>query len=118
LQQVLGAIYAVERLDPAARHVLAPVLHKSVRWRGPIGPSLIAHLAGDASTRLAAMSDPRAWALEVLGFPEGTATPKKGEVKAQFRARLRDVHPDHGHTSDGAAVAIDDLNEARKILLA
>lgn len=118
LQQVLGAVYAVERLAPEARHVLAPMLHKAMRWRGPIGPALIAHLAGSGSTRLAAIADPRAWAMEVLGFPVGSAVPGKSEVKARFRAMLRDVHPDHGASGDGAGVAIGDLTEARRILLA
>src|SRR6478609_6982737 len=76
LQQVLGAIYAVERLAPEARHALAPVLHKAMRWRGPSGPALIARLAGSGGTsRRAAFADPRAWAMEVLGFPVGSAVP-------------------------------------------
>ena len=37
LAQVLGAVYAVERLDPASRHIIVPVLHKAMRWRGPSG---------------------------------------------------------------------------------
>ena len=48
LQQVLGAIYAAERLAPDARHVIAAVLHRALRWNGPAGPALIAHLAGSA----------------------------------------------------------------------
>ena len=89
-----------------------------MRWRGPIGPALISHLAGSSSTKLAAIADPRAWALEVLGFPVGSALPGKGEVKSRFRAMLRDVHPDHGNSIDGAGIAIGDLAEARRILLA
>ena len=37
IAQVLGAIYAVERLDVSIRHLITPVLHKAMRWRGPIG---------------------------------------------------------------------------------
>ncbi|MEO6158090.1 MAG: hypothetical protein ABIQ39_10710, partial [Ilumatobacteraceae bacterium] len=48
LVQVLGAIYAVERLDLEARRALNPVLHKAMIWRGPIGPSFVANLAGSA----------------------------------------------------------------------
>ena len=116
LAQVLGAIYAVERLALDHRAVIAPVLHKAMQWRGPLGPALISHLAGATSTTLAALADPRAWALEVLGFPPGTEQPSKKEVTAQYRARMRSVHPDHGGDSQGAGNAIIELNEARRIL--
>ncbi len=68
LAQVLGAVYAVERLEVASRRIIAPVLLKATRWRGPIGPALIAHLAGAQSATSSALADPRAWALELLGF--------------------------------------------------
>ncbi len=71
LAQVLGAIYAVERLSIEARRALNPSLHKAMRWRGPIGPSFIANLAGAAGSALATMADPKAWALELLGLPDG-----------------------------------------------
>lgn len=114
--QVLGAVYAVERLDVTSRHLVAPVLHKATRWHGPIGPALIAHLAGAHSTALSALADPRAWALELLGFPADTAQPSKREVSKQYRVRMRDVHPDHGGEATDASKAILDLNEARRIL--
>ena len=71
MAMVLGAIYAVERLDSPSRHVIAPVLHKAMRWRGPIGPSLIAHLSGGHGApawSTAAYLDPNHWALDLLGF--------------------------------------------------
>jgi hypothetical protein len=119
LQQLLGAVYAVERLDPAVRHPITTVLHKALRWHGPIGPGLLAHLAGIdvGPSALGAIADPVAWALEVLGFPPGTTTPGKRQVVASFRARLREVHPDHGGERVAASRAIADLNEARRILL-
>ncbi len=116
LAQVLGAIYAVERLDPQSRHVIAPVLHKAMRWRGVVGPALIAHLAGTNSTALSTLADPRAWAMDVLGFPPGTATPSKKEVTAQFRSKMRSVHPDHGGDRTTASKEILDINAARRIL--
>jgi hypothetical protein len=120
LQQVLGAVYAVERLGPEARHSVTGVLHKALRWRGPIGPSLVAYLAGLGPGHVAslvAMADPVAWALDVLGFPPGTTTPKRKDVQARFRLRLREEHPDHGATDHGAGKRIEDLAEARRILL-
>jgi len=116
MAQVIGAIYAVERLELKSRHVIAPVLHKAMRWRGPVGPALIAHLGGTNSTALATLADPRAWALDVLGFPPGTPTPSKKEVTQQFRNKMRSVHPDHGGDQSVASTAVFELAEARKIL--
>ena len=116
LAQVLGAVYAVERLEPVSRHIIAPVLKKAVRWRGPIGPALLAHLAGSQALELSALADPLAWALETLGFPASGDRPSKREVTKQYRRRMRDVHPDHGGAADDASKAILDLNEARRIL--
>jgi len=118
LVQVLGAIYAVERLHLDARRGLNQVLHRAMRWQGPIGPSFVANLAGSATAALATMADPRAWALELLGFPLGTLKVTKKQVTAMFRTRLRAVHPDHGGDSDGAGEEIEKLAEARRILLA
>ncbi len=116
LAQVLGAAYAVERLDDASRRLLVPVLQRAMRWRGPIGPSFISNLAGTAATSLSAMADPRAWALELLGFPLGTVKVTKREVTMRYRDGLRRVHPDHGGSDAAASKAIADLGEARKIL--
>ena len=116
--QVLGAVYAVERLAPESRHVIAPVLHKAMRWRGAVGPALIAHLAGTNSTALATLADPRAWAMDVLGFPPGTSTPSKKQLTAQFRLKMRSVHPDHGGDQAVASTAVFELAEARRILTA
>lgn len=114
--QVLGAMYAVERLEPSSRRIVVPLLHKAMRWKGPVGPELIAHLAGSASATLATLADPRAWAMEILGFPLGSATPTKKQVTAQFRAKMRAVHPDHGGDQTTASTAVFELAEARRIL--
>lgn len=118
LAQVLGAVYAVERLDLPSRAVVAPLLRKAMVWRGPIGPALIAHLAGSTSGEIAALADPDRWAREVLGFPADGDLPSKRDVTKRFRQRMRDVHPDHGGAAVGASKAILDLNEARRILTA
>lgn len=116
LAQVLGAVYAIERLEATSRRIIAPVLLKATTWRGPIGPALIAHLAGAQSTTLSALADPRGWAMGMLGFPVGVPQPSKREITKQYRARMRDVHPDHGGAAIDASKAILDLNEARRIL--
>jgi hypothetical protein len=118
LVQVLGAIYAIERLDPEHRRQLTPVIRRSMRWRGPIGPAFVANLAGGTGATLAAMADPRAWALELLGFPLGTGKVTKKEITSRYREALRVAHPDHGGDEDLAGRAIADLAEARRILTA
>lgn len=119
LQQILGAVYAAERLAPQYRHPIAGVLHKAMRWSGPLGPSFVAHLSGLSGARAwspAAFADPRTWALGVLGLPTGGDHDKK-TIMGRFRQRLREVHPDHGGDETEASKAIGDLSEARRILL-
>lgn len=118
LAQVLGAVYAVERLDGSSRRIIAPVLERATRWRGPIGPALVAHLAGSNSGALASLADPMAWAREMLGFPVDASELSKREINSRYRRRMRDVHPDHGGAAHSASKAILDLNEARRILTA
>lgn len=118
LQQVLGAIYSLERLDVLVRHALTPVLHKAMRWRGPIDTSFLSYLAGSATSSITAMTDPRAWALELLGFPAGTVSPSKRDVQRRYRESLRDAHPDHGGSVNDAGQRIEQLGEARRVLLA
>jgi hypothetical protein len=116
LAMVLGAVYAAERLDSSHRRIITPVLTKALTWRGPIGPALVAYLAGSTSTALTALADPRGWAMELLGFPVDGPPPSKRDVTKQYRRRMRDVHPDHGGEATDASKAILDLGEARRIL--
>ncbi len=117
LQQVLGCIYVLERLDDTTRTLLVPVMRKAFTWRGPIGPSFITYLAGTRSTAVSALADPRAWALDILQFPGGTVKPSKREVMSRFRACMRDAHPDHGGDEKLASKLMMDITEARRILL-
>ena len=120
LAQVLGAVYAAERLGPTSRHAVAAVLHKAMRWRGPIGPSLVSYLAGVTGARaesLMAFADPVAWALDLMGFQPGTVKPTRKDVMSRFRGRLMTIHPDHGGDEATASKLIGDLSEARRILL-
>ncbi len=117
VQQVLGAVYALERLDLGTRRSLGPVLTKALNWRGPLGGAFVAHLVGSKSTSLRSIGDPRAWALELLGFPPGTTKPSSGDIKRRYRAMIRQVHPDYGGDDVQARTTIGDLGEARRILL-
>ena len=118
LQQVLGAIYSLERLDVLVRHALTPVLHKAMRWRGPLDANFLSYLAGSSTSSITAMTDPRAWALELLGFPAGTVSPTKRDVQRRYRESLRDAHPDHGGSINEAGQRIEQLGVARRVLLA
>ncbi len=120
VQQVLGAVYAAERLAPAIRHSVTRILHRAMRWSGPVGPSLVTYLTGVDGARAssyAAFANPVAWALEVLGFEPGSRHPAKKEVMARFRGRLREVHPDLGGDETAASKQINELGQARRILL-
>jgi hypothetical protein len=56
------------------------------------------------------------WAMEVLGLRAGMRV-ARDDVNRRFRRLLRDAHPDSGGASAGAAARIEELTEARSILL-
>jgi len=116
LAQVLGAVYALERLAGEHRRTIAPLLDRATRWRGPIGASLIQHLAGARSSELSALADPRGWAMNILGLDPTGPTPDRRDIMRCYRARMREIHPDHGGDSTDASTSIIELNEARRIL--
>ena len=107
---------------PTPAHAIAAVLHRALRWNGPVGPSLIAHLAGGSGARASLdrrLVDPVAWALDVLGFPPGTdrAVQAGGDWPSSAR-RLHGGASRPRRRRDRASKAIVDLGEARRILLA
>jgi hypothetical protein len=139
-QRVLAAVYAAGAFEPEIRHPVMLAIRRGMRWAGPVGPSLVAHLSGSGTGHMLpamAFEDPVRWALGILGFdtdPAGSASgngngngngigrrrsaPDEREVQQRFRDRLRSAHPDHGGQIDEAAQRIADLREARRILLA
>ena len=120
LQMALAATYAAGQFPLHIKPRVFDVLRAGLRWRGPIGPSLINHLTGGhgaPSWSVAAYLDPSQWALDLMGFGDRDSTPSKREVQRTFRKLVRDAHPDHGAESEGAAQRIAELTEARRILL-
>jgi hypothetical protein len=120
LQMTLAAIYAAGQMPLSVRPPVFDVLRKALRWRGPLGPSLVTHLSGRfgaPSWSARAYLDPDGWALELLGFGDKPSSPSKREIQRKFRRLVRDAHPDHGAESEGAAQRIAELTEARRILL-
>ncbi len=118
--QVLAAVYAAGRLEATVRPRVFDTIRRATRWRGEVDASLLDYLSGHTSTSGWATvggTDPVHWALGVLGFAPVDAAGRK-DVQRRFRELLRDAHPDHGATADGAAQRIAELAEARRILLA
>lgn len=116
--QVLGAVYAAARIDPAHRSAVFGAVRQGLRWRGEIGARLVEHLSDDRSTTnwsTLGGRDPVLWALAVLGLAADTV--ERALVQARFRELVREAHPDHGGASDDAAQRINELTEARRILL-
>lgn len=124
-QQLLGAVYAAGQLPVTVRPVVFATVRRALGWSGPVGPDLIASLAGFDSGRALsarALENPIGWAMELFGFtngsrPTGRRTPPRADVQARFRTLLRTAHPDHGGDTGDAAQRIADLSEARRILL-
>lgn len=115
---VLAAVYAAARVAPEHRPGVYRAIRRSVHWRGPVGPRLVAHLSdarGTADWATLGGRDPVVWALGVFGLADGA---DRQAVQSRFRELLRAAHPDHGGSSGEAANRISDLTEARRILLA
>ena len=145
-QQILGAVYAAGALPLRVRGAVMGVVRRGIGWQGPIGPELVAALAGfdrGQSRSAHALSHPVEWALGVLEFngvnggatkgaggaardgtPRNGATatsrgigPNPSEIQRRYRRLRSAAHPAHGGDQEGAAQRIADLTEARRILL-
>ncbi len=124
LQLLLGAVYAAGTLPPVSRRAAMDAIRKGLRWNGPADRSLFAHLSGLDSGREWTpdiYEDPVQWALQTLGIDVHTNGSvhllERRTIQRRFRDLLRDAHPDHGGDRDDAAQRINDLTEARRILL-
>jgi len=118
LPQILGAIYAAGQLSYSVRSDVFRLLRRATRWTGGIDQRLIEFLTGDeaGSFRRRGLPNDERWALEILGFEPGSE-PSRGEIQKRFRTLVRDAHPDHGAQAAGAGERIQDLGEARRLLL-
>lgn len=118
MPHVLGAVYSAGRLDPMQQGAVFSAIRRGLRWRGEVDDRLVAHLGDSRVTSNWATlggADPMDWALDVLGLPVGLND--RGVVQQRFRELLRAAHPDHGAAVEGAAQRINELTEARRILL-
>jgi hypothetical protein len=127
-QHVLAALYAAGGAPQRVRPAVFEALRVAMSWEGAPGPALVARLGGAAVGAAAGERDAVRWALGVLDL-EGLAhelrdhddRPRASAVELQIQRRYRDLlraaHPDHGASHDGAAARIEELREARRILL-
>jgi hypothetical protein len=114
---VLGAIYTAGRFEGTERAAALGAIRRGLAWRGSMGERLVSHLGGDGVTAdltVLGGRDPRVWALTLLGLTEATVDGPM--VSRRFRELVRAAHPDHGGDVDAAAVTIDELTRARRIL--
>ncbi len=124
MQLMLGAVYAAGALPPVSRRPVMDAIRKGLRWNGGLDRSLFAHLSGLDSGRdwsPDVYEDPVRWALQILGMTAArngaVHLPERTLIQRRFRDLLREAHPDHGGDTDDAAQRINDLTEARRILL-
>ena len=118
MPQILGALYAAGHLSYAVRSDVFRLLRRATRWSGGVDDRLIEFLTGDeaGSFRRQGPANDERWALRLLGFAPNSE-PGRGEIQQRFRTMVRDAHPDHGGEAAGAGQRIQDLAEARRILL-
>jgi hypothetical protein len=118
LPQALGAVYAASHLSLRARTRVFRLVRRATRWEGGADDGLLAFLSADDDMSIGNRRGrgDEGWALTVLGFSMGTE-PARSEVLGRFRQLVRDAHPDHGAEAAGAGDRINDLAEAKRILL-
>lgn len=124
LQMMIAAVYTAGELPLTARRAVMDAIRKGMRWSGGVDRALFAHLSGFTTGRNwdpQVYEDPVQWALQILGI-EATKNgsvhlPDRKVIQRRFRDQLRAAHPDHGGATDDAAQRINDITEARRILL-
>ena len=119
LPQVLGAIYAAGRLSATARPHVFRLIRRATRWTGGIDGRLVDFLVGDEAygfRRRSGEHRDEGWALQTLEFGRSDE-PARSEILRRFRELIREAHPDHGGAHDGAGERIEELTEAKRILV-
>ena len=114
LPQMLAAIYAAGRLSRSVRPAVFRLMRRATRWQGDAGDELLSFLSGEPVAALGTASE--GWALTILAFSPGRE-PSRSEVNRRFRELVRDAHPDHGGAVEHAGRRIQELTEAKRVLL-
>ena len=126
LQLALAAIYAAGLAPEPHRGSIKNAMLASLLWDGEVGGSFISSMLDgkiSALRNLGQWADPIGWAIDILELDVDRGDHplphySHSTVKTQFRALLRQAHPDHGGHDGQAGKRISDLTEARRILLA
>jgi hypothetical protein len=138
--QVLGSILGAASLPPSARRIALDAIERAIHaearpdglglrllldgvpGRGfvpgwmPTGTDAFAH-AADADVMLwRGVPAERRWAMEVLGLRPAMALQRR-DVQQRFRRLVRLAHPDQGGAEAAAAERLNELAEARDLLL-
>ncbi len=117
LPQVLGALYAATTLDPDHRPGAFRLLRRATRWEGGADERLMRYLTMENTVfRSVASAGDERWARGVLGFGS-EAEPLRSEIIGRFRRLVRAAHPDHGGLPAEAGAKIQELSDAKRILL-
>ncbi len=113
IQQILGALYAAQSLPPKARTSCIGTARLALSWWGTGSSNLIAYLLDN---QVKSSLKPKSWALNLLDIE--TLNPSGAQVQRHFRQKLWNIHPDRGGNPVLASELIQELAEARKVLLA
>ncbi len=139
--QVLGAVLAAASLPPSARRITFDAIDRAVHSRlrpdgiglrllidgvpgargflpgwMPTGTDAFAHAADADALLWREVPAERRWAMEVLGLRPGMPLERR-DVQQRFRRLVRLAHPDQGGARDAAAERLNELSEARDLLL-
>lgn len=121
VQQALGAVYAAASLPEDCQPAVFEAIMSALLWYGEVNQRFISQVMGGRAASLAELTswnDPVAWAFDMLGLdPAAEDASSKRTVQRRFRTLVREAHPDHGGLTDDAAKRIEDLTEARRIIL-
>ncbi len=124
VQLALGALYAVERVEPKDRSLVIEAIRYAMVWEGDIDTQFISSvlsehkLSSEQLDRLGSWSDPVAWAIDRLLIDVPASQLSKRIVQSAFRSLIREAHPDHGGVETLASERVKDLMDAKDILLA
>lgn len=119
LQLALAGVYGAAMLPRSVRVGVLGAITTALAWTGELDARFIEAIVGtDRSHSVGAIHDPVAWARELLDpVHQFDDFMSDRDVQQAFRRQLLRVHPDHGGESTTAALKIQQLRDARRILL-
>ena len=123
VQLVLGALYAAQALPKRSSKLVFEAIEQAWVWKKDVDLEFIDHILnwnnfGKFSPNdFEAWGNPFGWALDILALEDKDGTLSKRVIQKRFRALLREAHPDQGGKEDSAGDRIQQLSDARDILI-